>query len=272
MVLNRAGLTHSPSSKWSARHTSAGPAATGRIEWNSSTWRSLSAFRPSRILPLKDLAQVVMVVLDSNSAQLPVDPVVALGDPFLPTNPGDQSGYLLVMNRDLTAPLAGGWFGGSGEEEVIGAADMGGYLLIGSNTTSVDLPGAVNSFSGGRWDGATIYIENFKAVTADSLREAAGPSVEDLFRLVKGDLAEIGRNNPGKPYRYSTTYSGGPGLDEFNLLEFGTTDTNDTHRSHRQQPQRVPAVPRVQRCAAAGESRIPNHTRGPSGALRRRVV
>ena len=76
--------------------------------------------------------------------------------------------------------------------------------MIGSNTTSVDLPGAVNSFSGGRWDGATIYIENFKVVTADSLREAAGGlSLEDLFRLVKGDLAGIERNNPGKPYRHT---------------------------------------------------------------------
>ena len=71
-------------------------------------------FSPEPDLPLKDLEQVVLALLDSNSPQLQVDPGVALGDPFLPTKPGDQSGYLLVMNRDLTAPLAGGWFGGSG--------------------------------------------------------------------------------------------------------------------------------------------------------------
>ena len=83
-------------------------------------------FSPEPDLPLKDLEQVVLAVLDSNSPQLQVEPVVALGDPFLSTNPGDQSGYLLVMNRDLTVPLAGGWFGGSGEEELVGAADMDG--------------------------------------------------------------------------------------------------------------------------------------------------
>ena len=131
-------------------------------------------FSPAADLPLKDLREVVMAVIDSNSPQLPVDPVVNLGDPFQSTNPSDQSGYLLVMNRDLTVPLAGGWLGGSGEEEFTGAADMDGYLLIGSNTTSLDFPGAVNSNSGGRWDGATTYIENFKLVLADSLTDAVG--------------------------------------------------------------------------------------------------
>ncbi len=99
-------------------------------------------FSPEPDLPLKDLEQVVLAVLDSNSPQLPVEPVVALGDPFLPTNPGGQSGYLLVMNRDLTVPLAGGWIGGSGEEEFNGVVDLNGYLLIGSNTNSTDWPGA----------------------------------------------------------------------------------------------------------------------------------
>ena len=103
-------------------------------------------FSPEPDLPLKDLEQVVLAVLDSNSPQLPVDPVVNLGDPFQSTNPGDQSGYLLVMNRDLTVPLAGGWLGGSGEAEFTGVADMDGYLLIGSNTTSLDFPGRGQQF------------------------------------------------------------------------------------------------------------------------------
>lgn len=165
-----------------------------------------------------------MAVLDSNSPQLPVDPVVNLGDPFQSTNPGDSSGYFLVMNRDLTVPLAGGWLGGSGEEEFTGVADMDGYLLIGSNTTSLDFPGAVNSFSGGRWDAATIFIENFKVVLADSLTDAVGE--DNVLPFFTEDLAEeVPRNNPGRPFRFSTNYFGGPGRDEFNQAFFGTNRT-----------------------------------------------
>ena len=181
-------------------------------------------FSPAPDLPLKDLREVVMAVIDSNSPQLAVDPVVNLGDPFQSTNPGDQSGYLVVMNRDLTVLLAGGWLGGSGEEEFAGVADMDGYLLIGSNTTSLDFPGAVNSFSGGRWDAATIFIENFKVVLADSLTEAVGE--DNILPLLAGDLGEeFPRNNPGRPYRYSTNYFGGPGRDEVNQAFFGTDRT-----------------------------------------------
>ncbi len=181
-------------------------------------------FSPGPDLPLKDLREVVMAVLDSNSPQLPVEPVVALGDPFLSTNPGDQSGYFLVINRDLTVPLAGGWLGGSGEEEFTGVADMDGYLLIGSNTTSLDFPGAVNSNSGGRWDAATIFIENFKAVLADSLTDAVGE--DNVLPLFTEDLAEeVLRNNPGRPFRFSTNYFGGPGRDEFNQAFFRTNRT-----------------------------------------------
>ena len=201
-------------------------------------------FSPAPDLPLKDLREVVMAVIDSNSAQLPVDPVVNLGDPFSPTNPGDSSGYFLVMNRDLTVPLAGGWLGGSGEEEFTGVADMDAYLLIGSNTTSLDFPGAVNSNSGGRWDGATTYIENFKLVLADSLTEAVGE--DNILPLFEGDFAEeIARNNPGLPYRHSTAYLGGPGQDEIDLLYFGTTDrliggvglTDSTRATFQQQTE-----------------------------------
>ena len=43
--------------------------------------------------------------------------------------------------------------------------------------------------------------------------------------LFTEDLAdEIEKNNPGRPFRHSTTHIGGPGQDEINLLYFGTTD------------------------------------------------
>ena len=48
-------------------------------------------FSPAPDLPIDDLREVVMAVIDSNSSQLPVDPVVNFGDPFFFENPGGQS-------------------------------------------------------------------------------------------------------------------------------------------------------------------------------------
>ena len=199
-------------------------------------------FRPAPDLPLDDLKEVVLAVIDSNSDQLPVRPVVEFGDPFFPTNPGGQSAYVLVMNRNLTVPLAGGWLGGSGEDETTGVITLGKDFTIFANTNSPDWPGAVNSFSGGRWDGLTVYIENFQEVVADSLTEAAGGA--DSFRelLLREFPFDPGGlpNTVGPDFDRETTYWGGPGRDEFNsaraeLAHFYGGGITDSDRSDFQQ-------------------------------------
>lgn len=204
-------------------------------------------FTPAPDLPLDDLKEVVLAVIDSNSPQVPVDPVVNFGDPFFPTNPGDRSAYVLVMNRNLTVPLAGGWLGGGNEEETSGIITFGNDFMIGANTNSTDWPGALNLFSGGRWDPITTFLRNFKLVIADSLTEAAGgpDGVRDI--LVRefpfgGDEENI-PDIDGPPFDHETNYWGGPGRDEFNdglnLLDFsgrtiGFTGITDTDRSEFQ--------------------------------------
>ncbi len=186
-------------------------------------------FSPAPDLPIEDLREIVLAVIDSNSPQLPVDPVVRFGDPFFVENPGDRSAYILVMNRDLTVPLGGGWLGGTGEDEFggRGVVDLGSRAWYQANTNSPDWPGAVNSFSGGRWDGVTGNIENFTVVIADSLTEAAG-GPDGVRELLLGVDRENLPNIDGPPFDHTATHSGGPGHDEFNdginLLEFGTTD------------------------------------------------
>ncbi len=216
-------------------------------------------FSPAPDLPLDDLREVVMAVIDSNSSQLPVDPVVNFGDPFFFENPGGQSAYILVMNRDLTVPLAGGWLGGSREEESVGILDMGSRAWYQANSNSPDWGGAGNSFSGGPWDGVTVNIENFKVVIADSLTEAAG-GPDGLRELLLGGDRENLPDIDGPPFDHETTYWGGPGRDEFNgginLLEFGITDRTvaltgitDTDRSEFQQ---FPASKGVRQQASPG--------------------